>query len=101
MIKKVFSLYDEKSEAYIQPFFLDTLGQFARAMSDCLSDPNHQFARHTADYSCYLLGEFDDNTGAFNTNVRRSLGALVEFRSKPVPASKLVHFDGGCESCDQ
>lgn len=81
MIKKMFSIYDEKSEAYLQPFFLDTHGQAVRAIVDCLSDPQHNFSRHSADYTLFVLGEFDDKDGTVTIN-KTSLGNLVEFKAQ-------------------
>ncbi|MDO3651329.1 phage ORF5 protein [Nocardia mangyaensis] len=80
MIKKIFTVYDEKSEAYLQPFFLDTIGQASRAMTDCCNDLNHQFNRHTADYSLFQLGEYDDQTATINYN-KKSLGSLLEYKT--------------------
>lgn len=81
MIKKVFTVYDEKSNAYLQPFFLDTVGQAIRAITDCVNDDNHSFCRHTGDYTLFLLGEFDDSTATF-TDTKKSLGSLVEFKKQ-------------------
>jgi len=81
MVKKIFSIYDEKSEAYLQPFFLDTDGQAVRAIVDCLNDSNHNFARHSADYTLFALGEFDDQDATLTVN-KRSLGNLVEFKKQ-------------------
>lgn len=82
MIKKVFSVYDEKSQAYLQPFFLDTTGQAIRAITDCVDDIKHQFNRHTSDYSLHYLAEYDDSTGLFSDfDNRQSLGNLVEFKT--------------------
>lgn len=65
MILKVFSVYDTASAAYLQPFFTPTTGLAVRSFSDAVNDTNHQFSKHVADYSLYLLGEFDDNNGTF------------------------------------
>lgn len=81
MIKKVFSVYDEKSEAFLQPFFLDTIGQATRAMTDCVTDVNHQFCRHSSDYTLFILGEFNDSNAEF-TLEKKSLGCLVEFKTQ-------------------
>jgi len=81
MVKKIYSIYDEKSEAFLQPFFLDTDGQAIRAIVDCLIDPNHNFARHTPDYTLFALGEFDDQDATLTVN-KRSLGNLVEYKPK-------------------
>lgn len=81
MVKKIFTIYDEKSEAYLQPFFLDTNGQAIRAIIDCLNDPSHNFARHTSDYTLFALGEFDDQDATITVN-KTSLGNLVEFKQQ-------------------
>lgn len=65
MIKQIFTVYDLKSEAYLQPFFLDTKGQAIRTFTDCANDQNHQFGRHPEDYSLFDLGEYDDNAAKF------------------------------------
>ena len=81
MVKKIYSIYDEKSEAFLQPFFMDTNGQAIRAIVDCLSDPQHNFSRHSADYTLFLIGQFDDQDATITVN-KSSLGNLVEFKSQ-------------------
>jgi hypothetical protein len=80
MVKKVFTVYDEKSEAYLQPFFLDTIGQAKRAITDCVNDPNHNFGKHPSDYTLFYICNFDDTSGKFLNEVHQSLGNLVEFK---------------------
>lgn len=82
-VKKIFTVYDEKSEAYLQPFFFDTVGQAVRAISELVMDPQHSFGKHTADFSLFQLGEFDDSTAEFNINCK-SLGSLVEYKRQEV-----------------
>jgi hypothetical protein len=84
MIKQVFTVYDEKSNAYLQPFFLDTKGQAIRAITDCVNDIGHAFGRHPSDYTLFHLGEYDDSTGQFITDQKKSLGSLVEFKTQTV-----------------
>ena len=81
MIKKVFTVYDDKSEAYLQPFFLDTVGQARRAITDCVNDVNHQFCKHPSDYTLFELGTFDDSTGEF-TKCRKTHGNLIEYKTQ-------------------
>lgn len=81
MIKKVFTVYDEKSEAYLQPFFLDTVGQAIRAITDCVNDVDHNFCRHSSDFSLFLLGEFNDSDASFTPD-KKCLGSLVEFKTQ-------------------
>lgn len=81
MTKKVFSIYDEKADAFLQPFFMSKVGEAIRAISDCLNDPAHQFSKHPSDYTLFVIGEFDDSTGSL-TDEKKSLGNLVEFKTK-------------------
>lgn len=96
MIKKVFTVFDEKSEAYLQPFFLDTLGQAQRAMTDCVNDINHQFCRHTSDYTLFLLGTFDDSTGTFEMD-KKSLGSLLEYKTQMEIDTETLKLVGGTD----
>nr|AVQ10272.1 DNA binding protein VP5 [Gokushovirinae environmental samples] len=60
----VVSIRDVKTDAFMQPFFTRTKPEAIRAFSDAINDPKSQFAQHPDDYSLYLLGEFDDSSGA-------------------------------------
>lgn len=85
---KVFSIYDAKAQAYLQPFFMSNIGLALRAIGDCLSDPNHQFTKHPEDYTLFNLGTFDPVTGIFESD-KVSLGNLVEFIPQPNLAAPL------------
>lgn len=63
MIMKIFSVYDQQVEAFLQPFFSPTIGSAIRSMTDALNDPQSGFARNSKDYALYQLGEFDDGNG--------------------------------------
>jgi len=77
MNQKVYTIYDIKVEAYLQPFFLPSKGAAIRAMQDCVSDNAHAFSRHAEDYQLFELGEWDDNTATF------------VFHTSPEPIIKL------------
>lgn len=79
MKQKVFTVFDEKAGAYLPPFYFNTEGQAKRAMIDCVTDKDHHFARHPADYTLFCLGEFDNISGEFTTE-KRPLGNLLEYR---------------------
>jgi len=81
MKKIIFSVYDEKAEAFLQPFFLDTKGLAIRAIVDCMNDPKHNFSMHSSDYTLFQLGEFDQVDATITVN-KTSLGNLVEFKSQ-------------------
>lgn len=67
MLLKVFTIYDSKAEAYLQPFFMQSTGQALRAFEDSVNDPNHQFNKHAADFTLFELGTYDDQTAIFST----------------------------------
>lgn len=80
MVKKVFSIYDEKAEAFAPPFLFNTIGEATRAISGLIADESHQFCKHTSDFTLFILGEFDDCKGEFVLD-KHSVGSLVEFKT--------------------
>lgn len=78
MIQKIFSIFDEKAEAFMQPFYCETSGVAIRHITDCLSNPDHQFSKHPSDYTLFNLGEFNNLDGSINHN-KKAIGNLVEF----------------------
>lgn len=91
MLLKLFTVYDSKAEAYLPPFYLSTRGQAIRAFSDSVNDPNHAFNRHPADYTLFMIGEFDDQNASFNLDhAKTSLGLALEFKVEAhIPPSTL------------
>lgn len=79
MIQQIFTVYDEKAEAYLPPFFVPTKGIATRAFKDCVNSPDHQFGKHPADYSLFYLGEWTDHDSKFHTNDRKMIGNGVEY----------------------
>jgi hypothetical protein len=67
MILKVFSVADSAAGAFMQPFFSISQGAAIRSFVDAVNDANHEFHKHAADYTMFLLGEFDDANGSFST----------------------------------
>ena len=82
-MQKIFTVYDEKAEAYLPPFFLNTNGEAIRAITDCVNDLNHQFGKHPSDYTLFSLGTYDPQSGTFE-NEKAPLGNLLEFKTQPV-----------------
>lgn len=67
MMLKIFTVYDSKTEAYMQPQFMQSTGQALRAFEDAVNDDTHPFHKHAADFTLFELGTFDDQTGVFST----------------------------------
>ncbi len=62
MITRIFTVYDEKTEAYLSPFFAMTAGEAERKFSDAVNDPSSMFNKHAADFTLFMIGTFDDST---------------------------------------
>lgn len=61
---KIFSVYDDKADAYTQPFFAPTSGVAIRQFTQAANDEKHEFHKHAADYTLFEIGEFSEQTGA-------------------------------------
>lgn len=80
MIQKIFSVYDQKAEAYLPPFYLPTRAMAIRTFGDCANSADHQFSKHPQDYLLVELGEWDDNSGSFELYpALKSLGTAFEY----------------------
>lgn len=59
----MYSIFDEKADAYLPPFMLPNDPMAVRTFCDCVADQTHAFGRNPADYTLFRLGTFD-TTGA-------------------------------------
>lgn len=66
---KVLAVRDRAIDAFGQPFFSVSVGGAIRGFSDEVNraGENNQLNKHPEDFDLYLLGEFDDATGKFET----------------------------------
>lgn len=88
MIQKLYTVYDEKAQAYLPPFFVPTDGLATRAFKDCVNSADHQFGKHPSDYTLFFLGEFTDHDGQFALTDRKSMGNGVEYLEPKNPLSE-------------
>jgi len=79
MNHRLFTVYDEKAEIFIPPFFVPTDGLAVRAFADCVNSADHQFGKHPHDYTLFFVGTFDDSDASFQIEHKKSLGNGVEF----------------------
>lgn len=90
MQHRIYTVYDTKSEAYLQPFFLQTHGQAIRAITDCVNDEKHQFNRHPEDYTLFYVGVFSDGNAVFELEATPvALGKCIEFIEPVNPPQKI------------
>lgn len=64
----IFSIYDSKADAYLQPFFSANSETAERELSSAVNNPGPQerpnnFYWYAEDYTLFLIGHFDENTG--------------------------------------
>lgn len=80
MLRKVMAVYDKKMEAYLQPFFVPTVGIGIRSFADEVNRKaeDNGMNRHPEDYELWLLGEFNDETGDFVGDGRRLVNTAAE-----------------------
>lgn len=64
--RKVYSVFDQKAEAFLQPFFTVSHGTAVREFSAAVQTAGHSFNRFSEDYVLFDLGEFDESTGIFS-----------------------------------
>lgn len=66
MTTGMYSIRDEKAQAFNVPFFFTTQGQALRAFQDLAQDANTTIGKHPEDYRLYHHGDFDLDAGTFN-----------------------------------
>lgn len=66
---KILAIRDRALDAYGQPFFSASTGAAIRSFSDEINraSPDNQLFKHPEDFDLFLLGEFDDQTGEFDS----------------------------------
>lgn len=83
MRTEVFTLYDGKLGAHMQPFFSGSAGTAIRSVIATASEPNTVFARFPADFTLFHVATFDDQNGKFEAKVPAvSLGTVLELMPK-------------------
>lgn len=59
----IFSIYDAKAQAWLQPFFMPNAGTAIRAFVHAAQEPTHQFHVFAEDYTLFQIGEWDEQRG--------------------------------------
>lgn len=60
---QICSVHDRALDAYMRPFFAQTIGQAIRIFNDGVNQKDTEMYAHPDDYDLYHLGEFDDQAG--------------------------------------
>lgn len=82
---KIFAVWDNKAEAFMQPFFSDTVGLALRAFQNNIENPESIMNKYPNDFCLYEIGTFDEASGIIeNHEQNKNLGMAIEY-----------HPDGG------
>lgn len=91
----VCSVYDNAVKAFSRPMFVRAKGEAMRSFIDECGNPKSELAKHPSDYSLYLLGTFDEESGVFeNSSPAELLLNAREFAPEVSVVSPLRDTDG-------
>lgn len=75
MIKNIYSVYDSKAEAWLQPFYCVNNAVAIRSFAHAANDAQHDFFRYAGDFALFELGTFEDSTSEIKSlQVPENLG---------------------------
>lgn len=80
----LYSVRDQKAEAYLPVFQCGTDGIAQRTFSDAVNQKGHTFNLHPEDYTLVLVGSVDDNTGQVTPVDAKTLGIGIHFLQQSV-----------------
>lgn len=79
----VYSIFDSKVKAYMQPFMAQTNGQALRMFEDTVRDEKTVLNKHPEDYTLFGIATYDDLTGKYeNLATPDSLGVAIEYKGE-------------------
>lgn len=92
MYLQMFTVYDKKAAAYLQPFFMRSEAEAVRAMMQTANNSDTQFAKTPEDFQLVHVGEFDDLTGCV---VSRPHRIICEVNSLKMSPKELFEQEAG------
>ena len=79
---KVFSVFDSKAKAFLQPFFCVNAGVAVRSFSQAAQDKQGDFHRFASDFTLFEIGSWDETQGSLKSHESKvSLGVASQFLS--------------------
>lgn len=63
----LYSVHDEKAQAFRHMFFRRHDGEALRFFQDGVQDAKTELSKHPSDFALYVHGVFDDETGDFQS----------------------------------
>lgn len=81
MTQKIFTIYDSKVEAYMNPIFCRSKGEAIRSLTDAVNDEKTQINKYPEDFTLFEIGEFDPVNGTITVlDAKKSLGLALEYK---------------------
>lgn len=82
MLSKIYTVFDSKAQAYLQPFYSPNDAVALRNFQTAATDENHHFNKHAADYTLFLIGEYDDTSASITMlPSAKNLGCALTFKA--------------------
>lgn len=100
MKKGIYSIFDKKSDVFANPMFFLKDGEATRTFSDITNDPKTTIYSHPEDYSLYMIGTFNDNSGEIvknnpkhivNATTVKSIHPPVDLTQMPLDALQTTN----------
>lgn len=86
---KVFTIFDSKAEAYLQPFMVKSVGEALRMLKTVVNDGKSGISQYPADYHLFQIAEWDELKGEYlMLPTKISLGCALELKDDqrmPIP----------------
>lgn len=80
-MRRMFNVYDSKTEAYLDPMTALNKGEALRLMQRLVDDPEHIFCKSPEDFTLFEIGTYDQFTGVAKIyDARISIANLVELK---------------------
>jgi hypothetical protein len=81
MFKSVYTVFDNKSKVFAQPFFAINHGVALRDFAFAANHTDNDIGRHPSDYSLFCIGDYDDSTGILHPHhTHENLGLAASFK---------------------
>lgn len=94
MQSMIFTIYDDKAEVYLPPFYFKTIGEALRAFADSANDINHAFCKYPGDFTLFKLGVYDDAKASFETfSTPQAIGKAIEYKTQHEMSDSLKLVD--------
>lgn len=59
---EIYVIKDKAAGSFLKPHFFVNDSMIIRELQSCTMDPEHNFSKHSSDFSLWKLGTFDDET---------------------------------------